>query len=124
MVVAMVWRRRRWRVMIIMMVVVMVRLGRRLGCRLLHRLNNRGMAARECQQSCAAEKKGGEWLGSNHLSFSSIGADFVSSGEMPESGLAKSEMRAKLAHKWMRLRNGSWGDLNVQIEAPPALANG
>jgi len=66
-VVTMIWRRRRWwRVVIVVVVIVTSRLGCRLGGGLLHRLDDGGVAAGERQQGCAAEKEGGERVGSNH----------------------------------------------------------
>ena len=72
-VVAMI-RRRRWRrrVVVVVMIVVAIWLWRWLRGRLLDGLNDSGMAAGERQHSRGSQKKGGERLGSSHLSFSWI----------------------------------------------------
>jgi len=66
MVVAMIGRRRWWRVVIVVVVIVMGRLRCGLRGRLLYGLDDGGVAAGERQQGCAAEKEGGERVGSNH----------------------------------------------------------
>ena len=72
MVVAMIRRRwRRW-VVVVVMIVVVIWLRRGLRGGLLDGLNDSGMAAGERQHSRGSQKKGGERLGSSHLSFSWI----------------------------------------------------
>ena len=66
MVVVGVGRRRWWRVVIVVVVIIVGGLRRGLGCRLLHGLDDGGVAAGERQHGCAAEKEGCEGFGSSH----------------------------------------------------------
>ena len=94
MVVAVVGRRRWWRVVIVVVVIVVCGLRRRLGCRLLHWLDDSGVAAGKRQHGCAAEKESCEGFRSNHSVVLLSGAAYGSSVEMQNGMVA----RRNLAH--------------------------
>jgi len=122
--------RRRWRrwVVVVVMIVVVIWLRRGLRGGLLDGLNDSGMAAGERQHSRGSQKKGGERLGSSHLSFSWIDCKrwVVKAGLLVrcEKSSRCAQKEANLAHIESSLRKGCWGDLKVSIMGHASLANG